>query len=105
MTLDDYSTILSAFTGWQIDNDEFLSIGERIWNLERYINQMRGFDRRHDRLPKRMMTEEADSGPAKGNVITEELFNKLLDEYYSLRGWNADGTIPWSKLRAMGILA
>jgi aldehyde:ferredoxin oxidoreductase len=105
MTLDDYAAVLSAFTGWDIDGNEFLLIGERIWNLERYINQMRGFDRRHDILPKRMMTEKADSGPAKGNIITEELFNSMLDEYYSLRGWNNDGTISWSKLRELGVLA
>lgn len=104
MTAEDYAAMLSGYTGWDVSVEEFMTMGERIWNLERYINQMRGFDRRHDKLPKRFMTEPADSGPAKGNIISKELFNKMLDEYYSLRGWNSDGTVPWSKLRDLKIL-
>ncbi|MGC8948460.1 MAG: aldehyde ferredoxin oxidoreductase family protein [Thermoprotei archaeon] len=104
MTLEDYATMLTGFTGWDIDVNEVLRIGERIWNLERYINQMNGFDRRHDILPKRFMTQPSDSGPSKGNIITPALFNSLLDEYYRLRGWNSDGTIPFSKLRELQVL-
>ncbi len=104
MTLEDYATMLTGFTGWDIDVNEALRIGERIWNLERYINQMNGFDRRHDILPKRFMTQPSDSGPSKGNIITPTLFNSLLDEYYRLRGWNNDGTIPFSKLRELQVL-
>lgn len=104
MTLEDYALMLSGFTGWEIDVKELLHIGERIWNLERYINQMNGFDRRHDILPKRFMTQPSDSGPSKGNIITPELFNSLLNQYYNLRGWNVDGTIPLSKLKELQIL-
>lgn len=104
MTLEDYALMLSEFTGWEIDVNELLHMGERIWNLERYINQMNGFDRRHDILPKRFMTQPSDSGPSKGNIITPELFNSLLNQYYTLRGWNMDGTIPLSKLKELQIL-
>ena len=57
--------------------DELIEAGDRIVELERHFNNQRGFDRSDDTLPF-----ELDG------------FEEALDEYYELRGWNQDGTIP-----------
>jgi aldehyde:ferredoxin oxidoreductase len=43
-------------------------IGERIWNMERDFNNRAGFTASKDDLPKRLLTEPAKTGPAKGLV-------------------------------------
>jgi len=59
-------------------------VGERIWNLERQFNNAAGFTEKDDNLPKRLTTEPAKTGPAKGLVNG---LDKMLPEYYELRGW------------------
>ncbi len=59
------------------DYDDLLSIGSRVVELERHFNNQRGIDRDDDDLPYDLPE-----------------FEDALDEYYGLRGWNADGTVP-----------
>ena len=63
-------------------------IGERIWNLERRFNLEAGFTRADDCLPERTTTEPAIGGAADGQVAD---ITQMLDEYYSLRGWDDQG--------------
>ncbi|MEM2429415.1 MAG: aldehyde ferredoxin oxidoreductase family protein [Nitrososphaerales archaeon] len=102
--LEDYADLLSSVTGWDINPNELMKIGERIWNLERYYNQLCGFDRKDDKLPRRFYIEPAPSGPAKGWRVDEALFEKIIDEYYEKRGWTKDGKVPEAKLRELGII-
>ncbi|HPB81783.1 MAG TPA: aldehyde ferredoxin oxidoreductase C-terminal domain-containing protein, partial [Spirochaetota bacterium] len=50
-------------------------------------------------LPERFL-EPIPDGPQKGAVSHVQ---QLLPEYYSLRGWNKDGTIPKEKLKQLGL--
>ncbi|SNR52514.1 aldehyde ferredoxin oxidoreductase family protein [Halorubrum vacuolatum] len=59
------------------DYDTLLEMGARVVELERAFNNARGFDRGDDSLPY-----EIDG------------FEDALSEYYSIRGWNDDGTVP-----------
>ena len=43
-----------------------------------------------DKLPERLLKEAAKTGPAKGKVNGLE---KMLPEYYKLRGWTKDGQL------------
>ena len=52
-----------------------------------------GFTAKDDNLPPRLLKEAAASGPAKGLVSG---LDKMLPEYYQVRGWTADG-IPTSE--------
>lgn len=83
----DFTLLLDVFTGWDMDTDQVLKAGERIWNLERYINQLYGFSKKDDTLPERFFKEPADAGPAKGRTVSKEQFEAMLTEYYKLRGW------------------
>ncbi|SFR30737.1 aldehyde ferredoxin oxidoreductase family protein [Halorubrum sodomense] len=61
------------------DYDALQSLGARIVELERAFNNARGFDRSDDTLPY----ADAIDG-----------FDAALSEYYAVRGWNDDGTVP-----------
>ncbi len=71
---------------WSIDY--LLEVGERVWNLERDFNLKAGITAADDTLPERLLKEAAKTGPAAGRV--NEL-DKMLPEYYELRGWGTDG--------------
>ncbi len=111
------STGLCLFTagGWgmegfrkQIDaacegewtRERLLEIGERIWNLERQFNLAAGFTAKDDTLPERLLKVPAPSGTAKGRV--NEL-DKMLPEYYKLRGWTAKGVPTKKTLHRLGL--
>jgi aldehyde:ferredoxin oxidoreductase len=63
--------------------------------MERMFNNAAGFTAKDDSLPKRLLTEPAKTGPAKGLVNG---LAKMLPEYYALRGWTQDG-VPTNETR------
>jgi len=71
---------------WSVDN--CMVVGERIWNMERQFNLAAGFTGKDDTLPKRLLKDVAKTGPAKGLASG---LDKMLPEYYELRGWTAEG--------------
>jgi aldehyde:ferredoxin oxidoreductase len=99
-----FSMALSLATGWNIDFNEFMKIGERVWNLIRMFNVREGISRKDDTLPRRFIEEPVPSGPAKGHKITPEEFNEMLSEYYKLRGWDEEGRPTKEKLAKLGLL-
>ena len=99
---DAYADMLSSITGWDLTADEILKIGERIYNLERWIMAKYGFSAKDDTLPKRLFTSPLPDGPSKGEVVDPEKFKKMLEEYYKLRGW-VDGVPTPEKLKELGI--
>lgn len=97
-----YVQMLDAATGVKLTVDEFIKVGERIWNLVRMFNIREGFSRKDDTLPERILTEPLPSGIAKGQKLTQVQLNQMLDEYYKLRGWDIQtGTPSKEKLREL----
>ena len=87
-TLDDIAPQVDAAIPGDWTTEKLLETGERIWNMERQFNNRAGFTAADDKLPERLMKEAAKTGPAKGLVSG---LDKMLPEYYELRGWTADG--------------
>ena len=87
-SLDDIAPQVDGACEGTWSSDVLLEVGERIWNLERKFNVDAGFTGKDDTLPKRILKEAASTGPAKGLVSG---LDKMLPEYYQLRGWTADG--------------
>ncbi len=78
------------------------AVGERIYNLERLYNLREGFTRKDDTLPVRMLTEPlAKAGPSTGQVVRK--LDVLLDEFYTLRGWDKNGVPTPEKLKELGL--
>jgi aldehyde:ferredoxin oxidoreductase len=101
-TLADLQPQLAAACegDWSMEN--LAVVGERIWNLERQFNNAAGFTAKDDSLPPRLTTEPAKTGPAKGLVNG---LDKMLPEYYELRGWSKDGVPTKETLSRLGLSA
>ena len=100
LDLSDYTHMLSSITGWDKKESDVLTIGERVTNLERVMNNRYGVDEKDDTLPERLLTEPLQNGASKGKV--SQLL-EMLPEYYNLRGWE-NGTPTDSKLKELGLL-
>jgi len=99
-----YARLLNHITGWNITSEELMTIGERIWNLERCFNLREGFGRKDDSIPDRLFDEPVPSGPAEGLTLNREDFENELSTYYRERGWQEETGIPTSKkLRELGL--
>jgi len=98
-----YPDFMSTVVGRQLSGEEYAKIGERVCNLIRAFNVREGFSRKDDTLPRRVMEELMPDGPAKGFRVTEAALNRMLNEYYDLRGWSRDGYPMESKLQEMGL--
>ena len=93
--------VIANATGWDFDVDDFRKAGERIYNLARVFNIREGCTRADDSLPKRLLQEPLQDGPAKGLVVDLE---PLLDAYYDFRGWNkTTGRPTREKLKELGL--
>ena len=100
---DEGRELLKAVVGWDVDQEEFLTIGERANNMARSVNARFGKTRKDDTLPKRFTEPLLDDGPSGGHRIAPEDFTKMLDEYYAVRGWDANGVPSQAKLDELGI--
>jgi aldehyde:ferredoxin oxidoreductase len=82
---------------------ELTALGARVWNLGRLLNVREGFGRRQDGLPDRILTTAHPDGGAASRIISAHAFQKALDEYYQLRGWDADGVPREETLTKLGV--
>jgi aldehyde:ferredoxin oxidoreductase len=100
MKEDYYARQLTAVWGEQVEPQELLLLGERIWNAERLFNLAAGFARADDTLPPRLLTEPVAEGPSAGQVVD---LPPMLDEYYISRGWDEGGAPSAAKLERLGL--
>jgi aldehyde:ferredoxin oxidoreductase len=93
---------LRFVTGWDISLEEFLTVGERIFNLGRLFNVREGVGRIQDVLPNRF-SERLQEGGSVDEAITKEDLDGMLDEYYELRGWSREGIPKEETLSRLGL--
>lgn len=102
MTIKEtYADMINFVTGWSLTLEDVERIGERIYNLERAFNVREGVTRQDDKLPYRVMEVSVPSGPHQGMRCSREELDRMLDEYYSLRGWTERGIPGKEKLREL----
>jgi aldehyde:ferredoxin oxidoreductase len=99
MGAQEYADMYGAVIGRGVAAEEIMQIGERVYNLERYYNNLNGFREGSDTLPKRFLEEGATGGSA-GQVSELGL---MLAEYYAVRGW-VNGVVPEPKLKELEIV-
>jgi aldehyde:ferredoxin oxidoreductase len=98
---DEYLSQYAAMVGVDgLTANDVLVTGERIYNLERYYNQLAGEKPGSDTLPKRFLEEPSTMPGSEGHVCE---LDKMLEEYYAVRGWK-NGVTPESKLKELAIL-
>jgi len=101
LSIDDFMSGLKYGIGVDLDEKEYIKVGERIWNLVRLFNiREAGISRKDDTLPGRMFKEPLPMPPnGKEKVsLPREAFDKMLSEYYFIRGWNENGIPVEEKL-------
>ena len=94
-TLEDIAPQVAAACEGDWTPETMLEAGERIWNMEREFNLAAGLTAADDTLPKRLLKEAAQTGPAKGNV---NRLHEMLPKYYEIRGWDTQG-VPTDETR------
>jgi aldehyde:ferredoxin oxidoreductase len=87
----DVALALKVHNGLDFTEEELMTLGERIVNLNRLFNVARGVTRKDDQLPDRLTKEPAPVGPPKGQVVE---LDQMLTEYYEHRGWNVETGLP-----------
>ncbi|MBI4765011.1 MAG: aldehyde ferredoxin oxidoreductase family protein [Deltaproteobacteria bacterium] len=86
--IEDMLEFYNAVTGKGMNLADFIRAGDRIYDLERFMHAQEGITRQSDLPVGKWANEPIQNGPFKGESIDLERFNKLLDEYYQLRGWD-----------------
>ena len=102
---EPYARMVRAVTGWDMTLEALERVGERIINLERLFNVREGVRRAEDTLPWRVMHEPIPEGPSAGAYCPPDELRAMLDEYYALRGWDAEGVPTAGRLAALGLRA
>jgi aldehyde:ferredoxin oxidoreductase len=87
LSANELAEMVRLTTGFDFTLKDLLACGERTWLLKRGLGNMMGVSRRDDRLPKRILTPLKE-GAAAGSVPDVE---KLLREYYEIRGLDGEG--------------
>ncbi len=122
---EDYAKGLSAATGVDYTAEDFLKVGERVWNLEKLFNIREGVTKDDDRLPPRLEEEpmpneiysaeekKALSPPVEvppHGVIEKQPtagstcpIPEMLPLYYEKRGWDTEGVPTDAKLEELGL--
>jgi len=104
------SQLLSAVTGINFSEEDYYLTGERVFNLQRAIQGREGrVGRKSDLLNEFNFTQPFEEEPGffavfnpeymlpgpggelisrKGAVVERDKFKKMMDEYYTIRGWD-----------------
>jgi aldehyde:ferredoxin oxidoreductase len=104
MDWEKFAELYSSITGLEMSADAMKKAGDRIWNLWKLLNAREGFSRKDDRFPARWLehlrTTDGRQLPlqtCEGRPVSKESFEKMLDEYYSERGWDIPKGLPTKK--------
>jgi aldehyde:ferredoxin oxidoreductase len=101
---ENTANLVNSLSGLDLTPDEVFTVGERVNNLARAFNAREGFTRKDDNLPDRLMNEPLAEGGSKGQHIPQADLDYMLDEYYTMRGWDvATGTPTRAKLEELGL--
>jgi aldehyde:ferredoxin oxidoreductase len=98
--LPEILSLLEVVTGAGFTMETLAPIGERIWNLQKLFNLKAGITKEDDTLPDRFLKEPTPAGPGKGNVVE---LDKMLKEFYQVRGWDENGEPTEEKLSQLGL--
>ncbi len=94
---------LEGISGWDVDVEEVLHLGERAATLARLFNLREGIVAADDKLPERFF-EAFKEGPLAGIAPTPEAVARARHMYYELMGWDPEEGVPQrERLEALGL--
>jgi aldehyde:ferredoxin oxidoreductase len=95
--------LVNGCTGWDVDINELMKLGERRIDMMRMFNIREGFTRKDDRLPEKFFVPLKGSGPTSGVAVDAEQLEKAIDLHYANMGWSSEGVPSSEKLEELGL--
>jgi len=92
--------VVGLVTGWDLTWQEVMQTGDRIFTAKRLFNLAAGVTRKDDTIPPRITGLDRSE---KVRHVPAEAFQQMLDEYYRLREWDAEGRPRPERLERLGI--
>jgi aldehyde:ferredoxin oxidoreductase len=91
LNIETIGLMIKHATGYEYTPAQLRSIANDVQTMARAFSVREGISRKDDHLPERLYREGIANGPSKGKKIDREKFEVMLDQYYSLRGWDRNG--------------
>jgi aldehyde:ferredoxin oxidoreductase len=92
--------LVACATGLEISEADLTSIGRRALNLVRALNVRLGVSRKDDSLSK--LIHKVPPSPSLKSLDPNK-FNKWIDRYYEIKGWNSEGIPTKKTLQGLGL--
>jgi aldehyde:ferredoxin oxidoreductase len=86
LSREDICELVRMLTGIDYGWEGLKEIANRIVSATREFNFREGFGMKDDALPGRFHSE-----PLNGKILAEDEYRAMLQAYYSLRNWSAEG--------------
>ncbi len=86
--------LITAAEGVSMGTPDLLLAAERVINVERAFIVREGIRRDDDYPPRNEFEEPLPNGPFRGVKLDRERYDRMLDNYYELRGWDSKTGIP-----------
>jgi len=109
LDLDYYPKLLTAATGYTYTWDKVFEVANRIYTLIRsfwvreFIASGLKWSYEVDLPPTKWFTQPLTKGPLKGMKLDVDGYMKMLNHYYSVRGWDERGIPKRSTLEKLGL--
>ncbi|MCD6488817.1 MAG: aldehyde ferredoxin oxidoreductase family protein [Desulfurococcales archaeon] len=105
LNLEHYPRMLSAAIGLDVTLDYLFTIADRVYALIRafWIRENSEWSKVMDYPPMRWFKEPLTKGPFKGWKLDLEKYEKMLELYYKLRGWNTNGVPTKETLKKLNL--
>jgi aldehyde:ferredoxin oxidoreductase len=104
LSREDKIALVNGATGHSYDYESISKFGQRVDTLTRLFNIREGFSRADDTVPPKFWRAQT-TGKAEGQkaFIDQDDFEKSLDKYFKLRGWNSDGVPTKETIDELGL--
>ena len=97
--------LLSLATGIKHSEEDLLAAAKRTILIERAFNATKGIRRRDEKPPQRLFVKSVSDGKYKGEILHKEQFEKMLSDYYQLRGCDEEGVPTNAIFEDLGLLS
>jgi aldehyde:ferredoxin oxidoreductase len=87
---DGLAQIIHGTMGMKLDQEGLKKVAANIRDFTQRFNLREGMTKAHDTLPQRFFDEPISGG----KVIKREELERMLQDYYRLRGWDDQGVPP-----------
>jgi aldehyde:ferredoxin oxidoreductase len=102
MKMNQVVEAIRAATGWDVTLWEIMKLAERTVMMKRAVSARQGVSRKYDQLPKRLF-EPLEGGILKGYSLDHDIFEKCIDLYYDMHGWDRNGIPLPGKMVELGL--